>query len=103
DHVFSFARKVPGADGWGHQDLRGLRDRPQLGHVAPELVTYFSRVQGGDEIRSNEELLARFFPAGSLDEQELRRAAVGGDRDLAWALFPTRSRALALDKAYLAI
>jgi hypothetical protein len=103
DHVFSFARKVPGADGWRTQDLRGLRDRAQVGHFAPELVTYFSRVQGGDETRSNDELLARFFPHGRLDEQQLRRAAVGGDRDLAWALFPTRERALALDKAYLAI
>jgi hypothetical protein len=103
DQVFSFARKVPGADGWRAQDLRGLQDRPQVGHAAPELVTYFSRVQGGDETRSNDELLARFFPAGTLDERALARAAVGGDRDLAWALFPTRGRALALDKAYLAI
>ncbi|HEY5922567.1 MAG TPA: hypothetical protein VIV11_12890, partial [Kofleriaceae bacterium] len=96
DQVFSFARKVPGADGWRPQDLRGLRDRPQVGHASPELVTYFSRVRGGDETRSNDELLARFFPQGKLDERELRRAAVGGDRDLAWALFPTRARALAL-------
>ena len=103
DHVFSFARKVPGADGWRPQDIRGLHDRPQVGHASPELVTYFSRVQGGDETRSNEELLARYFQHGTLDEQQLRRAAVGGDRDLAWALFPTRDRALALDKAYLAI
>lgn len=103
DQTFSFARKVPGAAGWRPQDLRGLQDRPQVGHSAPELVTYFSRVQGGDETRSNEELLARFFPGGRLAERELRRAATGGDRDLAWALFPTRERALALDKAYLAI
>jgi hypothetical protein len=103
DQVFSFARKVPGADGWRPQDLRGLRDRPQVGHAQPELVTYFTRVQGGDETRSNDELLARFFPDGKLDTKQLRRAAVGGDRDLAWALFPTRDRALALDKAYLAI
>ncbi len=103
DQTFSFARKVPGAAGWRHQDLRGLQDRPQVGHDAPELVTYFTRVRGGDETRTNEELLARFVPGGDVAEAELRRAAVGGDRDLAWALFPTRARALALDKAYLAI
>ncbi len=103
DHVFSFARKVPGTDGWRPQDLRGLHDRPQVGHATPELVTYFSRVQGGDETRSNEELLARFFPHATLDEREVRRAAAGGDRDLAWVLFPSRDRALALDKAYLAV
>lgn len=103
DQTFSIARKVPGTEGWRVQDLRGLKDRPQVGHSAPELVTYFQRVRGGDEMRSSEELLARFFPGGMLAEQELRRAAVGGDQDLAWALFPTRARALALDKAYLAI
>src|SRR6185312_12067946 len=92
DQVFSFARKVPGAGGWRTQDLRGLHDRPQVGHREPELVTYFSRVQGGDETRSNSELLARFFPTGTLAETELRRASVGGDRDLAWALYPTRAR-----------
>jgi hypothetical protein len=103
DQTFSVARKVPGAEGWRMQDLRGLKDRPQVGHSAPELVTYFGRVRGGDETRSNEELLARFWRSGQLLEGELRRAAVGGDKDLAWALFPTRERALALDKAYLAI
>ncbi len=103
DQVFSFARKVPGRAGWRPQDLRGLRDRPQVGQREPELVTYFSRVQGGDETRSNGELLARFFPGGTLAEAELRRASVGGDRDLAWVLYPTRARALALDKAYLAV
>ncbi len=102
DQTFSFARKVPGADGWRHQDLRGLRDRPQVGHPRPELATYFARVQGGDETRSNDELLARFFVDGK-PTREIARAAIGGDKDLAWALFPTRSRALALDKAYLAI
>lgn len=103
DFTFSFARKVPGADGWRHQDLRGMVDRPQVGHDTPELVTYVSRVRGGDETRTNDELLARFVPNGAVAEDELRRAAVGGDRDLAWALTPSRARALALDKAYLAV
>ena len=39
----------------------------------------------------------------ALDDGALARAAVGGDRDLAWLLTPSRARALALDKAYLAI
>lgn len=100
DQTFSFARKVPGAGGWRHQDLRGLVDRPQVGHAEPELVTYFARVRGGDETRSNDELLARFFVDGAPTD-EIRRAAT--DKDLAWALSPSRARALALDKAYLAI
>lgn len=103
DHTFAFARKVPGRDGWRVQDLRGLKDRPQRGHAEPEILTYFRRVRGADEFRANDEMMARFFPGGVLDEQAVRRAAVGGDRDLAWLLRPSRRRALDLDKAYLAI
>lgn len=102
DQTFAFPRKVPGLAGWRHQDLRGLHDRPQVGHSRPEIRTYFERVRGGDETRSNEELVARFFVDGT-PTAEIARAAVGGDRDLAWVLAPSRDRALALDKAYLAI
>jgi hypothetical protein len=38
-----------------------------------ELVTYFSRVRGGGETRSNEEVRARFFPCAAFDEREVRR------------------------------
>jgi len=103
DHGFALARKVPGADGWRPQDLRGLRDRSQRGHARTELATYFERVGGGDETRSNDELLARFFPDGRFDAVAVARAARGGDRDLAWLLLPSPTRALALDKAYLAV
>ena len=103
DSTFSFARKAPGLDGWRTQDLRGLRDRPQVGHPDPEALTYLRRVRGGDELRANDEMLARFFPGGVLDEGSVRRAAAGGDRDLAWLLTPSRARALALGKAYLAV
>lgn len=66
DQTFSFARKLPGLAGWRPQDLRGQLDRPQLGHRRGELRTYLERVGGGDELRANEELLARFFaPAGA--------------------------------------
>ena len=103
DHSFAFPRKVPGGDGWRPQDLRGLHDRPQLGQARPEIATYFERVGGGDETRSNEELLTRFFPGGSVDAGAVAAAAVGGPRDLAWLLAPSRARALALDKAYRAV
>ena len=103
DHTFSFARKVPGREGWRYHDLRGLQDRPQYGHSVPEVLTYFERVGGADEIRANDEMLTRFFPGGVVDEAEVLRASVGGDRDLAWLLAPSPERALGLNKAYLAI
>jgi hypothetical protein len=101
DRTFAFPRKVPGADGWRYQDLRGMKDVPQAGHPDPEVLTYLRRAAGADEFRANDEMLARFFPGGSLDEVALRRAAPGGDRDLTSLLLPSRARALALDKAYL--
>ncbi|MCA9676610.1 MAG: hypothetical protein KC464_16375, partial [Myxococcales bacterium] len=110
DSTFALARKVPGRDGWRPQDLRGLRDRPQVGHVDGEVLTYFRRVGGGDETRSNDELIARYVrraaTAGTppeLDDVALRRAGPGGELDLVGLLAPSRARALALDKAYLAV
>jgi len=94
---------VPGREGWRVQDLRGMPDVPEFGHADPEVLTYLRRVGGGDELRANDEMLVRFFPGGILAESELRRAAPGGDRDLAFLLLPSRERALALDKAYRAI
>ncbi len=100
DQTFSFPRKRPGARGWGYQSLEGMQDAPLAGHARPEFLTYMQRVGGGDELRANTEMLARFFPGGALDEAAVRRAAPGGDRDLAWLLAPSRARALALNKAY---
>lgn len=101
DQVFSFARKVPGAAGWGYQSLEGIPDVPQLGHRDPELLEYFRRVGGGDEFRSNAEVLERFFRGGELDEAEVRRSAVGGDRDLRALVAPSRERAVQLIRAYM--
>lgn len=103
DQTFSFARKLPGRAGWAYQDLRGMHDAPQAGHAQPEVLTYLSRVQGGDEFRANDEMLQRFFPGGTLDEPAVRRAALGGDKDLHWLLAPSRRRALDLNKAYMVL
>ncbi|ACY14808.1 conserved hypothetical protein [Haliangium ochraceum DSM 14365] len=102
DQTFAFPRKQPGAAGWGYQSLVGMADVPQVGHRDPEVLTYFQRVAGGDEFRANDEVLERFFPGGVLDEDQVRRAAPGGDRDLTHLLLPSRERALLLDKAYRA-
>jgi len=74
DQTFSFPRKVPGADGWRVQDPRGIPDVPQLGARDPEYTQYQARVGK---------------PAGAAD-------------DIGAMLYPTRARALELDRAYLA-
>jgi hypothetical protein len=103
DGTFAFARKVPGAEGWRPQDLRGMKDVPQAGHSRPEILTYFRRAGHADAFRANDELLARFFPMGTLDEALVLRAAPGGDWDLSHILAPSRDRALRLNKAYLGL
>ncbi len=103
DSTFSFPRKVPGAPGWAYQSLVDLADVPQVGQTRGEVHTYFERVGGGDELRANQELLARFFADGSVDHAEAARASIDGDRDLAFLVAPSRRRALELDKAYWAL
>ncbi len=103
DQTFAFARKVPGAEGWRPQDLRGIRDVPQAGHADPEILTYFQRVTGGDEFRANDEIRQRFFSSGSLDEPTVRRAALNGDQDITFLIAPSPQRALQLNKAYIAL
>lgn len=103
DATFALPRKVPGAEGWRPQDLRGMADAPQVGHRDPEVLTYLRRAGGGDEFRANDEFAARFLRSGRPDEGLLRRAAPGGDRDLFDLVAPSRERALRLDKAYMAL
>jgi hypothetical protein len=104
DQTFTLPRKAPGRDGWRYQDLAGLQDTPQLGHDVPEVLTYLQRVRGGDEFRSNTEMLARFFDAdGAVRTEEVLRSAPGGPLDLRALLMPSERRALDLAKAYMVL
>jgi hypothetical protein len=98
DQTFALARKLPGRAGWQPQDARGIPDVPQIDHVDPEYAEYLARVGGGDELRANDEVRAKFFASGSLDRE---RVAAFRD-DIGELIFPTRGRATALDRAYLA-
>jgi hypothetical protein len=102
DHTFSLARKLPGPDGWRPQDLRGQRDLPQAGHAEPEVLEYLRRAGGGDELRANDEMLARWFKNGRVDSDRVRAAGARPD-GLLELTSPSPARAWALNKAYLAI
>lgn len=103
DQSFSFPRKVPGADGWGYQNVAGIQDVPQTGHETPEILEYFQRVKGADEFRANDEALARFFDGDQVKEDEVRKAAPGGPLDISHLIAPSRERAIALNKGYMAL
>lgn len=112
DKTFSFARKVEGGKGWGYIDLKGMADAPN--YVDPkldinpdteagehhfqakgEIATYFERAGGGDEFRSNREMIARWFN----DDGTVNHEAIAG-KDVYQLITPSRERALALNKAY---
>lgn len=99
DKTFSFPRKPDGAAGWGYIDLRDLPLVPNQGESQSEVATYFSRVGGGTEFRSNPELQSRFYHA----DGSLNTVAIASARDLYDVLAPSRDRALTLNKAYKAI
>lgn len=99
DQSFAFPRKLPGADGWAYQDLRGIPDVPQVGHTRGEVALYLERALAGDEFRSNAEMIARWLNLdGSVNLATLAEAG-----ELAAIVTPSRERALTLAKAYLVI
>ena len=99
DKTFSFARKMDGAKGWGYIDLHQQQDVPSYGELDGEFLTYFKRVGGGDEFRSNEEMLQRWFT----EDGQVNRQAVESVKSLYELITPSRERALALNKAYKTI
>ncbi len=99
DKTFSFARKIDGAKGWGYINLKGMPDAPNHGETRGEIATYFERVGGGGEFRSNAEMFQRWFhPDGSVNRQNVEQA-----RDVYDLITPSRQRALMLNKAYRVI
>src|SRR3546814_1233395 len=76
-----------------------MRD-PQRRDGKPEFATYLLNNMAGDEYRTNDELRARFFDAQGQPRDEAFEQL---KTDLSTLMLPSRERALALDKAYLAI
>ncbi|MBY5991810.1 hypothetical protein [Ferrimonas balearica] len=96
DQVFSFARKVDGAQGWGYLDLATQQDVPARGERRGEYLTYLERVGGGDEFRQNAEMLARWFhPDGSVNAAKVQSVS-----HLGALILPSAERARQLNKAY---
>lgn len=98
DDVFSFARKLDGAKGWGYIDLRGMPDAPSRGESKGEIATYLERAGGGGEFRSNPEMEQRWFTEGHADAAKIAAA-----EDVYALVTPSRRRALELNKAYRVI
>lgn len=99
DKTFSFARKMDGGHGWGYINLHNMPDAPNIGETQGEILTYLQRVGGGDEFRSNPEMIERWFDKqGQVDASRVQSA-----KDVYQLITPSRERALQLNKAYRVI
>ncbi len=105
DGIFSFPRKFGDkatARGWFHwsqHDLRGVPE-PKRSDGQFEYTLYLREAGAGDELRSNSEVMKRFFdPEGGLRASEVEHL----HHDVARLLLPSPARAIALDRAYRAI
>lgn len=98
DQTWAFPRKLRGVKGWGYIDYRALEDAPNRGGSDGEILTYLRRAGGGDEFRSNTEMLERWFtPEGKVDDEAVRGKSVYE------LITPSVARALKLNKAYRVI
>lgn len=105
DSAFAFPRKFAAnafRQSWYHwtqKNLSGIPE-PMRGDGEYEYSHYLRRNGAGDEFRSNEEVMGKFFYA---DGSQNQAAVTALHRDITTLLNPTRARALLLNKAYKVI
>jgi len=112
DSTFSFARKLEGIDkeandyGWNHwtqKSLVGLKE-PEVSYYGfgqqYEYSFYLKNNHSGNEFRNNEEVQKKFFNAdGTVKSAMLDKL----HNDISVLLFPSKERAIALNKGYKAM
>lgn len=103
DSAFVFGRKLDAADaharGWYHWSQKSIQGTPDpiRADGRPELLTYLQENGAGDEFRGNMEVRNRFFDSdGAVNAEEAARL----EDDISVLLFPSRQRAMKLNKAY---
>lgn len=93
DGIFTTHRQLPGAQGWGLQDLKGMPDLTLDGMEQGELRTWLQRAGTGDP----------FGEAAGLLEAAVRAARDPGEvpweNDLGSLLYPDATRAYELNRA----
>jgi hypothetical protein len=76
-----------------------MPDAPNIGEEKGEIATYFERVGGGGEFRSNPEMAERWLKQdGTPDHKKMAQA-----KDVHDLITPSKERAMELNKAYKVI
>ena len=109
DSIFSFARKFEGIDkeekmyGWNHWSQKGLVGiaEPRADYINHpheyEYSFYLQNNHSGNEFRNNDEVKHTFFDDNGTVKPEMIQQL---HHDISLLLFPSKQRALALDKGY---
>jgi hypothetical protein len=112
DSIFAYARKLEGTDvnatdfGWNHwtqKGLKGLKEPKATYKKYGEKYEYSFYLQNnhsGNEFRNNDEVQNKFFDANAVLKQDMLSAL---HNDISVLLFPSKERALMLDKGYKAM
>ncbi len=104
DSTFVFGRKFEKEthnSGWFHWTQKGLKNVPdkKLENGDTEYSQYLKLNQSGDEFRSNQEVLNKFFENNNLKNSEIIKLK----KDISHLLLPSIKRAIKLNKAYKVI
>lgn len=112
DSIFSFARKLDGIDktaddfGWNHWSQKGLKGlkEPKVSYNTYgekyEYSFYLNNNHSGNEFRNNSEVQEKFFKADTTLKSDMVEKL---HNDISELLFPSKERALMLNKGYKAM
>jgi len=112
DSVFAFPRKFEGTSkssndyGWNHWSQKGLVGvkEPQVNYknfgLQYEYSFYLKNNHSGNEFRNNDEVQEKFFNSDGTVKNEMLDTL---HNDISVLLFPSKQRAIALDKGYKAM
>jgi len=102
DSIFAFGRKVY-KDGWKHWSQKGLKglQEPIVSYQnhkdVYEYSFYLQNNHSGNEFRDNDEVQERFFDTNGSIKKDMIKAL---HDDISTLIFPSKSRALKLNKGY---
>lgn len=112
DSVFAFPRKFEGTNpkdkmyGWNHWSQKGLKGIPEpkanylgIGEKY-EYSFYLHNNHSGNEFRDNDEVQKKFFNSNGTEKKEMIAKL---HNDISLLLFPSKQRAMSLNKGYKAM